>query len=234
MGPDDVGGFVDHWHSAFAKKQATQGQPIDLTEKAAKLKRTIRRESALAQLATNPLMCGMICALNDYRQDYLPKNLPDLCRALCEMFLHRRDEERGLATNLVDQEYHKLDARQKRAVLKQLAVFFMDEDRSSVEEPAAVKLVANELRLFPGCNPDRAEAVLRGLIERSGMLRQAKPAEEGKPSKIEFIHNTFKEYLAGEWYATAERVNRLLGKLDSQSWRRVTLFAVGTDQDLLC
>jgi hypothetical protein len=59
------------------------------------------------------------------------------------------------------------------------------------------------------------------------MIRESTPEDEwtGTPATIEFLHNTFKEYLAGEQLAAENRHRMVLGKLDQEVWRRVGLFA---------
>ncbi|HEX4612145.1 MAG TPA: NACHT domain-containing protein, partial [Urbifossiella sp.] len=230
MGPDEVDRFVDQWHAAYARRLVVEGHQKDLTAQAAKLKRDVRREPALAQLATNPLMCGMICALNDHSQGKPPQSLSGLCRSLCDMFLHGRDDGRDLPNELVDPEYERLKPEQKRAALKQLAVRFVEEGKSALPAPLAEKVVRDQLAFYPGSDPTKAAAVFRGLLERSGMLRESYPAQGGRPAEIEFIHNTFKEYLAGEWFAAGERITQLLEKLNDPGWQKVTLFAVRNDQ----
>jgi hypothetical protein len=232
MGLPDVACFIDRWHDAFAKTLQGRGKSqAGLKEVAKQLKADVRNEPSVALLAANPLLCGMICALNHYRREQLPKSLPSLCKALFEMLLYRRDEEQKLDVASIVPEYHKLEPRRKVAILKHLAVFFVEQGRSAFEEDRLVGQVKTQLELFPGNDPTKAREVLRGFVERSGLLREAKAATADGAATIEFLHNTFKEYLAGEYYATNDRIETLLSHLDDEVWQRVALFAVGTDQD---
>src|SRR5262249_40140939 len=99
--------------------------------------------------------------------------------------------------------------------------------RSTVTVPNAVKQVGLALGRIPDRNATEAESVFDCLLERSGMIREATSADEGtgEAATIEFLHNTFKEFLAGEQIADEGLVNMLLKNLDHEGWRRAGLFA---------
>jgi Leucine-rich repeat (LRR) protein len=88
----------------------------------------------------------------------------------------------------------------------------------------AQEKVAEGLRSLAGQSEDDAEVVCRALVERSGMLR------ETRPGYIDFIHNTFKEYLAAERFANSGDIGLLAEHASDPTWQRVTLFAVSTSR----
>ena len=56
----------------------------------------VRTKQDLGRLATNPLMCGLICALHRDRRGYLPHGRKELYDAALSMLLIRRDRERDI------------------------------------------------------------------------------------------------------------------------------------------
>lgn len=85
------------WHEAVAKELARRGKPAtDLMRTAEDLVEKLRDNPAVSRLATNPLLCAMICALHRDRHQKLPEGQSELCETLCFMLLHRRERESGL------------------------------------------------------------------------------------------------------------------------------------------
>ena len=72
------------------------GKPGDLTEMADRLKESLPENPPINRLAVNPLLLAMICALNRDRREDLPQTQSELCEALCQVLLHRRERESGL------------------------------------------------------------------------------------------------------------------------------------------
>ena len=72
MSKQDVTMFVEHWHTAVkeAETHIDEKEELDILE--TKLKSTIRENRNLRKLATNPLLCAMICALHRDRTTQLP------------------------------------------------------------------------------------------------------------------------------------------------------------------
>lgn len=74
-----------------------RGTPeLSLGKVADELKKKLAENPPLNRLATNPLMCAMICALHRQRQQKLPESQSELVEALCHTLLHRREQESGL------------------------------------------------------------------------------------------------------------------------------------------
>ena len=66
--------FVDHWHRAAAHGLTDPVAREALLENGERLKSSLRSQGPLRRLATNPLMCAVICALNGEGDASLPES----------------------------------------------------------------------------------------------------------------------------------------------------------------
>ncbi|OEV10763.1 hypothetical protein AN219_29940, partial [Streptomyces nanshensis] len=92
MSRDQVAAFITAWHTAAADDEGKDHQR--LADYRDQLLSSIPLYRELRGLATNPLMCGLICALNRDRSGSLPQGRKELYEAAMEMLLQRRDPER--------------------------------------------------------------------------------------------------------------------------------------------
>ena len=88
---EDRNELIVRWHRSL--EQSGLYPPDDLAQIGRRLITEIEAVPQIAQIAINPLLCAMICALNIDRRGQLPKNQRSLCGALVEALLHRRDAE---------------------------------------------------------------------------------------------------------------------------------------------
>ena len=111
--------FIDRWYKSAAIETRHRPRPGEnLTVTAERLKSELADQTDLAALATNPLLCAMICALYRERQESLPESPSELCDALCQMLLHRHQEHE--TPDLTDAHFvttwRELQYGQKRAL----------------------------------------------------------------------------------------------------------------------
>jgi len=205
MPKSDVAKFIRQWHRAVGKKLASRGQPDDsLAETAEKLIDELDGNEAVTRLATNPLLCAMTCALYRDTRGKLPESAAELCESLCHMLLHKRERESGLALEKFPVEYRDLTYQHKRDIVQDLAVDLCTKGVSQTSFETARTIVAARLERIPGRSPGDASIVLESLILRSGMLR------EPIPEHVDFLHNTFSAFLAGEHFAIQQDADFLL------------------------
>ncbi|MEV5958431.1 NACHT domain-containing protein [Streptomyces sp. NPDC051987] len=202
----DVATFVQRWHRA-AQAPQFEGPLLD----------SLRTKRDLARLATNPLMCGLICALHRERRGYLPTGRKELYDAALAMLLARRDRERGLGT--VDEA--ELGEEARLEILQRLAYALVLSGRTEMEVETAEGIVE---RCLPSIAlPERradAPTVLRTLLLRSGLVRQ--PAA----GVMDFVHRTFQDYL-GARYAVAEgHLDVLASHANDTQWEDVIRMAM--------
>lgn len=214
--------FIDKWYRSAALELKQRPRPgEDLILAASRLKTELVGQPELGLLATNPLLCAMICALYRERQEKLPETPAELSEALCNMLLHRRERETpGLADTHFLSTWRALQYPQKKGLLAELAWHMMSQGDSSIEIETAKFLVAETLGSTPGRAKLEAPEVVQALIERSGLLR---PASD---DCIDFLHNALKEFLAAGRVVEEGNWKILAAHADDPAWQPVILFAL--------
>jgi len=222
MSSPDRAEFIRRWHAAVSDELARQGRPNDLSSLANELITKLSENPAIARLATNPLLCAALCALHRDRHRKLPESQSELCEALCQLLLHRRETQAGLQLSEFPREYRDLTYEQKRAIVQAVAHYMVRNDDSVISNTDSLEITRKTLTNFPSAREEDGEIVLKSLIERSGVLR------EQKPGTIDFVHNTIKEFLAAEIFVEARDYSTLAHRVLDDSWRQVVLFASAT------
>ncbi|NEB00746.1 NACHT domain-containing protein [Streptomyces sp. SID13726] len=199
----DVATFVHRWHTA-ARAPEYETPLLD----------SLRTKRDLARLATNPLMCGLICALHRERRGYLPTGRKELYDAALTMLLARRDRERGMGS--VDEV--DLGEEAQLELLQRLAYALVLSGRTEMDTETAEGIV--ERALPSVALLESPTAVLRALLLRSGLLRQ--PAD----GVVDFVHRTFQDYLGARYAVEEGHLDVLAGHADDTQWEDVIRMAV--------
>ncbi|MET7360611.1 NACHT domain-containing protein [Streptomyces sp. NPDC005562] len=204
MARDDVETFVRRWHRA-AGADETVGTA---------LLASVRAASELNRLATNPLMCGMLCALHRERRGFLPQDRKSLYEAALTMLLERRDAEREVGPAFG----RRLPFATQVQLLQKLAWWLIRNSRSEMDEADAVHILEDAA---PAMNIDAGgEEVYLWLLLRSGLLRE--PAT----GRVDFLHRTFQDYLGARLAVQELDFDLLLNHADRAEWEDVILLAV--------
>ncbi|MGW0766395.1 NACHT domain-containing protein [Streptomyces sp. NPDC002676] len=199
----EVATFVHRWHEA-ARAPEYKGPLLD----------SLRTKRDLARLATNPLMCGLICALHRERRGYLPTGRKELYDAALTMLLARRDRERGMTVPELGEEA-------QLELLQRLAYALVLSGRTEMDLTTAEGIVERCLpTVASAAGQGDAGAVLRVLMLRSGLLRQ--PAE----GVVDFVHRTFQDYLGARYAVEEGHLDVLLSHADDTQWEDVIRMAV--------
>ncbi|QMU72988.1 serine protease [Streptacidiphilus sp. P02-A3a] len=209
MSRADVAAFITRWHRAAGTDERLTGWRDSLTA-------AVVRKQDLGRLATSPLMCALICALNRDRRGYLPEGRMELYSAALEMLLVRRDRERGIAVP----EGFRLTADQQITLLQRLAYWLAANGTAEIDRALAVRKLADALPAMAGINGD-GEQLLRHLLVRSGLLRQ--PTADS----VDFIHRTFQDYLAAKAAIEEEDLGVLVRNAHDDQWDDILRMAVG-------
>ncbi|MEV5611607.1 NACHT domain-containing protein [Streptomyces sp. NPDC052225] len=201
-----VTSFVRCWHAA-----------ADAPEHEEPLLDALRTKPDLARLATNPLMCGLICALHRARRGYLPPRRKALYDAALQLILTERDRQRGMSgLDGID-----LETEDQLELLQRLAYSLVLAGRTEMDEETALALLERALPSVPAAAAQGdAPAILRHLLLRSGVLRS--PA----PGTIDFAHRTFLDHLAARYAVEEGHLDVLLGHADDTQWEDVLRMAV--------
>ncbi|MCM2420843.1 NACHT domain-containing protein [Streptomyces sp. RKAG293] len=213
MGRDDVGAFITRWHDA-ARTTATDPEETARTDGYEhSLLDAVRTKQDLARLATNPLMCGLICALHHDRRGYLPHSRKQLYDAAMSMLLGRRDRERDIDVQLTEEPQIQL--------LQKLAYWMIRNGQVEMDQTDAVDRIAAALPAMPAvAATGDATRVFRRLLLRSGLLRV--PAE----GTVDFIHRTFQDYLGAKAAVEERDFAFLVRNAHDAQWEDVLRMAV--------
>ncbi|WP_344174081.1 NACHT domain-containing protein [Streptomyces albidochromogenes] len=181
MRPADVAAFIGRWHTAARTGSPDEDAALGGYEH--QLLAAVRAKADLGRLATNPLMCGLICALHRDRRGFLPLGRKDLYTAALSMLLVRRDRER-------DMDVPELREEPQIQLLQRLAYWLIRNGRTQMDRSRAESVIADSLPAVPEMAAvGDARAVFDHFLHRSGLLRQ--PA----PGTVEFVHRTFQDFL---------------------------------------
>jgi hypothetical protein len=216
MSPNDIAEFCRRWHDAIrsAGPTALPCPADELGEYESALLRNLDARRALRTLATNPLLCAMLCALNLDRRRQLPPDRMALYEASLDMLLERRDADRRVMQAV------RLDKRAKAAILQHLAWRLTFAGRVELSFEDCVHHVARALSRLPDVTVG-AEEVLRYLLERSGVIR------DPVIGRVDFVHRTFQEYLAAKEAAEDHLMDVLVREATSDRWRDTIILAAG-------
>lgn len=213
----DVDAFIEHWHRAVRTELRDEEECRKLDELQNSLQQIVKKSRPIRRLATNPLLCALLCALHRDRRKELPSDRIELYRACCDMFL-RRDLERKLTL----QDYPQLGDRQKRALLETLAYWMIKNGLSETSEGEVDGLFDKKLAHLEKIPQDtNGTAVRRLFTERSGILRQP------TSGFVDFPHRTFQEFMAAQAAVDEGDIGLLVKNADDDQWREVVILAVG-------
>ncbi|PPS88636.1 NACHT domain-containing protein [Streptomyces sp. MH60] len=203
MREPEVATFVRRWHAAAEAPEFETG-----------LLDSLRTKRDLARLATNPLMCGLICALHRERRGYLPTGRKELYDAALTMLLARRDRERGM-------EAVELSEEAQLELLQRLAYALVLSGRTEMAVETAEGIVERALpSVASAAGQGDAATVLRALVLRSGLLRR--PGE----GTLDFVHRTFQDYLGARYAVEEGHLDVLAGRAGDTQWEDVIRMAV--------
>ena len=214
MSPSDVRQLVARWHSAVRDSGDIPCAEAELPEYERRLLAQLDANQHLQGLATSPLLCAMLCALNLDRRMTLPRNRMDLYKAAIDLLLERRDAERGIASEV------DVDSSGKLKLLQYLAWRLSLNNRSELLKEDAVARLGERLKTLPTVT-DEAGRVLEHLTQRSGIIR------EPVVGRVDFIHRTFQEYLTALECAEQGDVGMLVERSHLDSWREIVVMAAG-------
>ncbi|GCE06130.1 NACHT domain-containing protein [Dictyobacter aurantiacus] len=220
MSPSATEEFITQWHRAIEANLQDLQDLQDLQESANYLIAGIRSSRALQQLATNPLLCAMLCVLNRERHQHLPSNRIALYEACCELLIERRDQERRIS--LLDYPAATLSYEQKSLLLSDLAYWMVRNGQTEVPDDTVDEWMTRHLSRMVGV-PNGLKGTDARLLfmERSGILR------EPMSGAVDFTHRTFQEFLAAKAIVDENDIPLLVEHAHDDQWREVVLLTVG-------
>ncbi|MET8177403.1 NACHT domain-containing protein [Streptomyces sp. NPDC005336] len=214
---EGVTAFIRRWHTA-ARQDGAGGTDLDLLDGYEEtLLDAVRITRDLGRLATNPLMCGLICALHRDRRGYLPRGRKALYDAALSMLLERRDRERAMPPpDGID-----LPQEPKIRLLQKLAHWMLLNGRSEMDRATAIETLARHLPAIPhAARQGGPEEIYRHLLNRTGLLRE--PA----PGSVDFVHRTFQDYLSARAVVERHDFDFLIDHAHLDDWEEVIRMSV--------
>jgi hypothetical protein len=222
LSPAQIEDFIVRWHQAVAGSGHAETEVLD--ECAASLRAALGRRRDLPRLATNPLLCAMLCALNRANNQILPRGRTALYEDALTMLLARRDEEQGIFASSV-----MLTREQLQPFLSRMAIWMTLNGRRTIPRERALQLIEE---LLPRIRTGRiggeiltVEEMLTHLVERSGLLQE--PTIE----LLEFCHPRFQDYLAAIEVFQQGHLAHLLRNVHDPLYHDIAIMAVGQTQD---
>jgi hypothetical protein len=210
--------FIDHWHKAVQGELREDDDILAHQSLPVKLKREIRLNRSLRELATNPLLCAMLCALHRDRTQHLPSDRIELYEAGCYMLLERLDPERHIKL----QDYPRLTYRQKENLLQDLAYWMLVNEWTEVPKNRAIDRLSRRVKHLDGLKESvDGYDVYRLFCERSGIVR------EPSGDAMMFAHRTFQEFLAAKAALDEVDIGMLVNHGHDDMWREVIILAAG-------
>ncbi|WAE65382.1 NACHT domain-containing protein [Streptomyces cavourensis] len=216
MRQEDVRAFIGHWHRAARSECGSEEERAELDRYENALRRAVGTRRDLGRIATNPLMCALLCALNRDRRMQLPRARKELYDAALDMLLVRRDTER----EIVGVEGVDLTREEQTALLQRLAYWLIRNGLVEARQEEAVGLLTDWLRSMSQVR-GALDQVFTHLLNRSGLLREPAPGSVG------FVHRTFQDYLGAKAAVEARDFGVLVRHAHEDQWDDVVQMAVG-------
>ncbi|MFI2615523.1 NACHT domain-containing protein [Streptomyces sp. NPDC018584] len=218
MERDEVRAFIAHWHDTARRECAAPGEREVLHRYEASLVEAVTTRRDLGRLATNPLMCALLCALHRDRRMHLPRARKELYDAALDLLLIRRDTEREVTSV----EGVSLSRDEQTALLQRLAYWMIRNGQAEADRQDAVAMLDEWLAAMPQVRAQGdAEQVFTHLLIRSGLLREPVPGSVG------FVHRTFQDYLGAKAAVEARDFGVLVRNAHDDQWDDVVRMAVG-------
>ncbi|NGO09105.1 NACHT domain-containing protein [Streptomyces sp. HC44] len=214
----DIRAFIGHWHDSARQEclSDVERDRLDTCERG--LVQAVATRRDLGRLATNPLMCALLCALNHDRRMQLPRARKELYDAALDMLLVRRDTER----EITDVEGVTLSREEQTALLQRLAYWLIRNGQMEAFRADAIEMIDEWLAVMPQVREQGdAAQVFSHLLIRSGLLR------EPVPGSVDFVHRTFRDYLGAKAAVEARDFGVLALHAHHDQWDDVVRMAVG-------
>ena len=210
MDDEMITAFVQQWHEAIVHTNCKYHDKEGVPERQEKMLETLEGRAELRGIATTPLVCAMLCALNLTKLGELPRDRIRLYGECIDLLL-KRDELREV--DLSDYGV-SLRAENARRLLARLAYWMMEREQSTVEREDAERVIDNEELDGP--------KIANYLAERSGILQ--KQSEE----EFDFLHRSFQEFLAAQQIVEDHEVLKVVRQYGGEkAWRETICLLAG-------
>ncbi|WP_455355802.1 NACHT domain-containing protein [Streptomyces sp. SYSU K217416] len=145
MEREDIRAFIARWHDSARRDCASAAERESLDTYEQSLTQAVATRRELGRLATSPLMCALLCALNRDRRMHLPRARKELYDAALDMLLVRRDTER----EITGVEGVDLTRDEQTLLLQRLAYWLIRNGQVEAGRAEAVEMIDEWLAAMP-------------------------------------------------------------------------------------
>lgn len=207
--------LIDRWHAAVSEDLVEPDERQRFEEYSVGLKRSISDNGALQGIASNPLMCAMLCTLYALNNRSLPGGRMELYRVALEMLLEKRDTARGILDQTLG-----VNPSGKFYLLEELAYWMMLNRYNEVPIADAASMLEPRMSRL-NLEPTQVEGLVRSLLLRSGVIHEI------QSGVLAFIHRTFMEWLAARAAVSHSDYGLLKERASAIEWKETVVFAAG-------
>ncbi|NEP62882.1 MAG: NACHT domain-containing protein, partial [Symploca sp. SIO2G7] len=201
--------FLTSW-----EKEMQEGKSVE------QLMQTLHNRPRIMAIARNPLILTIIAYLYADTKFILPHSRAEFYQKSTDILL-----------DTWHQEHNQFQAREKRLVLRHLALLFQDSAKQHQQDKRSMNyqtLLAEVKTVLPGLNIEEEKAVplLDEIVERSGLLLAIDGGE-----RYQFAHLTLQEFFAAA--ALLEKADDLVTRfqIDPDAWRETVKLWCGLAGD---
>ncbi|MBP2328082.1 hypothetical protein JOF56_008467 [Kibdelosporangium banguiense] len=201
MSRRQVNSFIDNWHRAMEAEWAAED-----------LKHEVAARRDLSNLATSPLLCGVLCAIY-ISHHYLPTTRSQLYDAGLSLLLERRDVARGIRGS-----FWQLPRSVSQPLLCQIALWMVLNGQDSIPW-STVLTMTRETAHRLGDHHYRADptGLLHDLIEQTGILWRS------GEDNLEFALSSFQDYFAATEIINQDHVRHLVLNAHNPTYHDVVI-----------
>ncbi len=208
MTHEKIDEFIEYWHEAVLIENLMLDRK-EVESCKATLRESLTQNEHIRRIASNPLLCAMICALHYNSGTIRLTNKNDLYEDCCKMLLSARDE----AKKVPAYSEIPLNYQEKKSILASFAYWVMKNGISEATIEVFCKKIEQSLKSFDSqkqnCSVKRLSEY---FIERSGLLLIS------ETDHLDFIHRSFLEYLTAFEISLEEDWGFLSQHADDESW----------------
>lgn len=215
---------AEAWHRAVSIER-TGSPELDerLTVARDRIVARLREDTAVQRMASNPLLCALMCALNRSSDGELPNSLGKLCELTVQMLLWDRDNLQTAVKSSIPREYEKTSRGDRQRVVRDLArESLLSPDSDLVQRRHALETIADTLHRDIAESEPELNEILSGLILRSNLVQEAREDD------IEFSHNSVRDHLVASYVVRKFTPEELVEKVRSHErarWTPILMFA---------
>ncbi len=209
--------FTDQQIQSFLRPWQASMPPDKSPEQ---LLQNLHDRPKIMTLARNPLMLTIIAYLYTDTPFVLPHSRSEFYQKSTDVLLDQWH-----------QEHNQFPARDKKSVLRHLALYNQDSGDHNLHDRRSVDyltVIAEVKRVLPSLNidEDKAESFLKEIVERSGLLLEIDGGD-----RYQFAHLTLQEYFAAAKLIEDEPGLIARFEKDPDGWREVVKLWCGLAND---